>query len=381
MSNIVLLENDQSASVILTTVLKTEGYKVVTVTDAVGVANLVRSGKTDLVLADIADISVDQRSLIVEALLEKAGITVVLISNQDQDIAPFEEQRVFARMQKPLKIDDLLGSVQRALDYNEEKVGELAELEFEMEPAFKVGKIVAENSAMRGVCEMIHRVADADVTVLICGERGTGRGLVARTIHEQSSREKFFTIDCSSMESGEMGAKLFGREGEHGIVELANGGTLYLGEVDAMPGELQEKLLAILQNRGMKKPGSKQDISINVRVLASAVAPDESVKTGHFTPGLYRHLRTIVIQIPPLRERSEDIPPLITALIQKGCAEDRKAPKVDGDAIRMLKSYSWPGNVSQLEDVINECLSATKEDRLTAAIVASSLKKHGGKSR
>lgn len=381
MSNIALLENDQGTSVILTTVLKTEGYKVVTVTDAVGVANLVRSGKTDLVLADIADISVDQRSLIVEALLEKAGVTVVLISNQDQDIAPFEEQRVFARMQKPLKIDDLLGSVQRALDYNEEKVGELAELEFEMEPAFKVGKIVAESSAMRGVCEMIHRVADADVTVLICGERGTGRGLVARTIHEQSPREKFFTIASSSMESGEMGAKLFGREGEHGIVELANGGTLYLEEVDAMPGELQEKLLAILQNRGMKKPGSKQDISINVRVLASAVAPDESVKTGHFTPGLYRHLRTIVIQIPPLRERSEDIPPLITALIQKGCAEDRKAPKVDGDAIRMLKSYSWPGNVSQLEDVINECLSATKEDRLTVAIVASALKKHGGKSR
>ncbi len=381
MSNIVLLENDQSTAVILTTVLKTEGYKVVTVASAAEAASLVRAGQTDLVLADIARMPDDQRSLLAGALLEQEKASVILISDGEQDVAPFAETGVIARMKKPLKMDDLLAAVQRALDYNEETVGNLEELDFDMEPAFKVGKIVAESSAMRGVCEMIHRVADADVTVLLCGERGTGRGLVARTIHEQSPREKFFVLDCSSKDADQMGAKLFGHEGEAGMLKLANGGSLYLSEVDEMPGELQEKLLGILQSRGIQKPGARQETPIDVRVFASAVTPDESVKTGHFTPGLYRHLRTIVVQIPPLRERPDDIAPLVTALIQKGCPADRQVPKVNGDAIRMLKSYSWPGNVGQLEDVVNECLSLTQEARLTVSTVSSALKKHGGKSR
>ncbi|TFH18005.1 MAG: sigma-54-dependent Fis family transcriptional regulator [Lentisphaerales bacterium] len=381
MSNIVLLENDQSTAVILTTVLKTEGYKVVTVASAAEAASLVRAGQTDLVLADIARMPDDQRSLLAGALLEQEKASVILISDGEQDVAPFAETGVIARMKKPLKMDDLLAAVQRALDYNEETVGNLEELDFDMEPAFKVGKIVAESSAMRGVCEMIHRVADADVTVLLCGERGTGRGLVARTIHEQSPREKFFVLDCSSKDADQMGAKLFGHEGEAGMLKLANGGSLYLSEVDEMPGELQEKLLGILQSRGIQEPGARQETPIDVRVFASAVTPDESVKTGHFTPGLYRHLRTIVVQIPPLRERPDDIAPLVTALIQKGCPADRQVPKVNGDAIRMLKSYSWPGNVGQLEDVVNECLSLTQEARLTVSTVSSALKKHGGKSR
>jgi len=229
--------------------------------------------------------------------------------------------------------------------------------------------LVAEAPEMRAALRLATQVAVTDATVLILGESGTGKDLIARAIHEGSARRDgpFVKVDCTALPEGLLESELFGHEKgaftdaaaeKPGRFELAHGGTLFLDEVGELPQSLQAKLLRVLQERAFERVGGTRTISVDVRILAATNRDlAKALKGGQFREDLYYRLNVVPILVPPLRRRPEDILPLAAHFLQRfGARYGKVVPGLSPEAAALLRRYSWPGNVRELEHAIERAV-------------------------
>ena len=274
---------------------------------------------------------------------------------------------------KPFKIDEFQLTVQRALDF-QSAVRENVYLKKELKEKYKFENIIGSSVKMQQVYNLIAKVADTDSTILIQGESGTGKELVARALHFNSRRQHhpFVAINCSALPENLLESELFGHKkgaftgavlDKMGLFEEAHHGTLFLDEINSMAQPLQTKLLRVLQERQIRRVGDTKIIPINVRVLAASnESLQKKIASGGFREDLYYRLAVIPIEIPPLRERLDDIPLLTQHFIQKiAIQNDTPLARIEEDALVALSQYAWPGNVRELENAIERACALCDE--------------------
>ena len=358
MSRILLVSNEKGTVSILTNLLKTEGYKVLSTPDLQKGKDLISSEEFNLMIAS-ANVDADLELITLARAKQPAMPVLVITKTGGGDVAGAVSQlKPFACVEKPLKVDQLLAVVQKAVDFNDAAMTENVNLNLQLETCYPFEQVVAESPAMRSVCDMLNRVAPTDITVLIAGEKGTGKECIARTIHAHSRRKDkpFVVVDCAKAVAD---ATLFAAGG---TLESATGGSVYLKAVETLPLGLQEKLLKTLQDR--KLTGT--EITVDVRVTASVMGdPDLLLGQGNFSTGLYKFLKVIVVKIPPLRDRKEDIMPTVRAVLRRLVGEEKSLPILDQKVVKGIESYSWPQNTDTIESVLISALKKSTDGRIT----------------
>ena len=275
---------------------------------------------------------------------------------------------------KPLNLDELLHRI-RVVRERQHLLTENRELRLALTERHRVDAIVGESGRMQEVLSLVHRVAGSDATVLIQGESGTGKELIAKAIHYASPRTAgpLVKVNCAALPESLLEAELFGHEKgaftgatttRQGRFELAHGGTLFLDEIGDVPLHLQVKLLRVLQEREFERVGSSRPIPVDVRLIAAAHRDlAVLVRAGTFRDDLYYRINVVTIVVPPLRDRREDIPPLIDHFVRK-CAEANRKPIVGltRDARDLLLRYDYPGNVRELENLVERAVVLTRDE-------------------
>ena len=280
---------------------------------------------------------------------------------------------------KPFDIKVLALSLERAVQHRRLRA-EVKRLRQRVAEAGRVGELVGTSTAMQEVYSLIGRVADTDSSVLVTGETGTGKELVARALHERSRRRSgpFIAINCAAVPETLIESELFGhargaftdaRNARTGLVVQANGGTLFLDEIGELPLALQPKLLRVLQERKVRPVGGDAELPIDVRVIAATNADlDTAVDEKRFREDLYFRINVISIALPPLRARSGDVLLLAQHLLERAAAKaDRALTGIAPDAAKLLLTYPWPGNVRELHNCIERAVALARYDQVTVA--------------
>ncbi len=286
---------------------------------------------------------------------------------------------------KPLNLDELLHRIEQVRE-RQRLLGENRELREALRERHRVEGIVADSGRMQEVLSLVRRVAGSDATVLIRGESGTGKELIARAIHHASSRAAgpFVAVSCAALPEGLLESELFGHEkgaftGAHaarkGRFELADGGTLFLDEIGDLAPGLQVKLLRVLQERAFERVGGTRTLAADVRVLAATHRALEAlVRDGRFRDDLYYRINVVTILLPPLRERREDLPPLIDHFLRRFAEKNVKPIRgLTRDARDALLRYDYPGNVRELENLIERAVVLTRDEVIGARDLPLSL--------
>ena len=370
MEKILVVEDKESMSQMLKETLELDGYEVVTARDGAEGIKIVRENKVDLVLTDLK-------------LPRKDGIEVLKASKDENPLIPVIVMTAFGSVEtavnamklgaydfitKPLDTDHLRLLIERSLR-NRRLATENLLLKDALSQRIGMPKIIGKSPKMLSVAENIRKVAPTKSTVLLLGESGTGKELFARAIHELSPRKEdpFVTINCAAIPRELLESELFGHEkgaftgaGDKklGKFELANKGTIFLDEIGEMDIVLQSKVLRALQEGEIERVGGTKPIKVDIRIIAASNKNLEtSVTEKTFREDLYYRLSVFPLTIPPLRERKEDIPALVEHFISKFSLEMNISQKgISQNAMDLLKSYSWKGNVRELENVIERAL-------------------------
>ena len=380
MYKILLVDDEPSILSVLSTLLKAEKYEVVTALGGEKAKECLSQQEFDLMLSDIRMSPINGMELLKLAHEQYPSMTVIMLTAYGSVETAIEALKLgaFDYITKPFKVDELLITVQRALEYSK-ALNENSDLKAQLGARYQLENIVAESSAMQQVCEMIKRVGPTDTTILIYGESGTGKELVARAIHACSRRndKKFLAVNCAALPEPLLESEMFGHvkgaftgalANKEGLFEAANGGTIFLDEIGSMPLSIQGKLLRVLQEKEIRRVGSNENMSINVRVLAATnTSLEKLMKEGKFREDLYYRISVIPIEIKPLRERPEDILPLVYHFLRVDTPKDQTPPSLDPEVAGILESYSWPGNVRELENAVKHAITFAKGGKITKA--------------
>ena len=381
-AKILLVDDEPSILSVLSTLLKAEKYSVVAALGGEKAKECLAAEEFELMLSDIRMSPINGMELLKIAHEQYPGMSVIMLTAYGSVETAIEALKLgaFDYITKPFKVDELLITVQRALEYNK-AVNENAELKAQLGTRYHLQNIVAESPAMQHVCEMIKRVGPTDTTILIYGESGTGKELVARAIHVCSRRaeKNFVAVNCAALPEPLLESEMFGHakgsftgalSDKEGLFETASGGTIFLDEIGAMPLSIQGKLLRVLQEKEIRRVGSNENISINARVLAATNTKLETLMTeGKFREDLYYRLSVIPIEIKPLRERVEDILPIVYHFLQAETSAGATPPTIDLDVSAIMEAYPWPGNVRELENAIKHAVTFAKDGKITKAVL------------
>ena len=382
MAQILVVDDAVSIVSVLTTLLKAEGYEVTPVRESDKALDLIKSGSFDLMLSDIQMRPVNGMELLRVARAERPEMMVIMLTAYGTVETALEALKLgaFDYVTKPFKVDELLITVQRALEYKR-ALSENIDLKAQLVSRYRFENIVAESAAMRNLCEMIERVAPTDTTVLICGESGTGKELVAKAIHAYSRRKnnRFLAVNCAALPEPLLESEMFGHVkgsftgasmNKEGLFEAANGGTIFLDEIGSMPLGIQGKLLRVLQEKEVRRVGSNENISVDVRVLAATnIRLEILLAEGKFREDLYYRLSVIPIEVKPLREHTEDILPLIHHFLRQETPQGKELPMITPEAREAFERYAWPGNVRELENAIKHALTFARENKITIDVL------------
>jgi DNA-binding NtrC family response regulator len=331
----------------------------------------------DIVMTDLQMPGIDGLGVMETAHARYPGIVGIVITGHGTVKHAVEAMNKGASdfIEKPCQFEALMHRLQKARE-NRGLKSENAELRAQLEERYQLGGIFGRSRPMRALFHLIETVSPTSSTILVSGETGTGKEVVARAIHHNSPRRahRFVALNCSAIPEALLEAELFGHVrgaftgavgSRQGRFEQAHKGTLFLDEVGTMSRALQMKLLRALQEREFERVGDNQTVKVDVRVVAASNSDlAKMVNAGTFREDLYYRLNVIAIHVPPLRERREDIPGLVTHFLKKFNAESLHAGQ---GALRLMMAYSWPGNVRQLENAIERAV-ALSEGRKTVEI-------------
>ena len=362
--SILVVDDEKSQREILEMILSGEGYDVTTGASGEAALRLVRERRFDLALTDLKMTGMDGIELLTKLLAFDSSIIVILLTAHGSIESAKEALRrgAFDYLEKPFDRDRLLDTIRRAL-------GRLDALDSE---------IISDSPEMESVKKMILKVARSNSTVLIRGESGTGKELIARAIHSQSPRaaEMFQAVNCAAINENLLESELFGHEkgsftGAHaekkGLFEVADRGTLFLDEIGELDISMQAKLLRALQEREIRRVGGTRPIKIDVRVVAATNRDLRAmVADGRFRDDLYYRINVLSIDVPPLRERRDDIPVLMDFFLRKHTRNTSRLIRgLTADARKVMLDYAWPGNVRQLESAIERAILLCEGDLIT----------------
>ncbi|MEI8121663.1 MAG: sigma-54 dependent transcriptional regulator [bacterium] len=382
MARILLIDDEPRMLSLLNTLLKTEGYVVTSVQDSSRVPEILRTENFELMITDIWMTPINGLELLKIAKQVKPSMPVIILTAYGSVETAIDAMKLgtFDYVTKPFKMDELLITIQRALEYSR-ALSENVELKEELIGRYKFDNIVSESPAMRNVCEMIRRVAPADTTVLISGESGTGKELVAKAIHLNSKRKdkRFLAVNCAALPEPLLESEMFGHmkgaftgasTNKEGLFEAASGGTLFLDEISSMPMGIQSKLLRVLQEKEIRHVGGNEDIPVDVRVIAATNTSLETmIQQGSFREDLFYRLSVIPIEIKPLRERQEDILPLVYHVLRQEVGSGRELPKLTPEIKDLFERYTWPGNVRELQNAVKHAITFATNNTITPDVL------------
>jgi two-component system response regulator PilR (NtrC family) len=324
----------------------------------------------DVVVSDLRLPGADGRDVIDSALQRYPGIIAIVVTGYGtvKDAVEIIKRGAVDFVTKPFQFDELMHVLQTALEQRRLK-NENAYLRQQLDERYGIASMIGKSPRMRALFQLIETVAPTTTTILINGETGTGKEMVARAIHHASPRrqQRFIALNCSAIPETLLEAELFGHVrgaftgavgARVGRIEQADRGTLFLDEVGTMSMALQMKLLRVLQEREFERIGDGKPVKVDVRIVAATNSDlGKMVREGTFREDLYYRLNVIQVELPPLRERREDIPLLVQHFLTKYAANGNGAPMVSQDAMRRLMAFAWPGNVRQLENAIERALA------------------------
>ncbi len=371
MSGAILIAEDQElARKNIHRFLQQQGYKVEEAADGLAAIEAVNTADFDLVLTDLMMPGADGLAVL-KHVREVSPNTLVVVTTAYASVdSAVEALRLGAQdyILKPIIFEDLLSKVHHMMDYKN-LAWEIQMLRRELNRSLDLSEFVGRSQSMRDIFALIEKVATSDSTVLITGESGVGKEVVAGTIHAQSSRKDkvFLPVNCSAIPDTLLESQLFGHvkgaftgaiNSQEGLFQRARGGTIFLDEIGDLSPILQPKLLRVIEAKEILPVGSAQTIKVDVRII-TATNSDLKIacEQGKFREDLYYRLNVINIRIPPLRERREDIAPLVEYLIRRHNVDMKKAYKgADNAAIRLLMSLPWRGNIRELDNVLERAM-------------------------
>ncbi len=359
--------------------LRLEGFNVDTAQNGEIAINMIEQDLYDIAIIDLNMPKVDGMSVL-KYLVEQSPDTIGIILTGYATIRNAVEAMkagAFDYLAKPVKMEEVLMVISRALEFRDIKRENLA-LKNQLKKKYKFENFIGDSAQMNKVFRIIEKVADTDSTVLILGESGTGKELVARAIHYNSMRrdKPLIPVNCGAIPEELLESELFGHEKgaftnairtRIGRFEMSNGGTIFLDEIAEMSPHLQVKLLRILQEQEFERLGGTKTIKCDIRVIAATNKDlDKLVQAGSFREDLYYRLKVIPISIPPLRERRSDIPLLIHHFLElMSKSRGKKIKAISKDVIKAFMDYDWPGNVRELENIIERMVILSDGDELT----------------
>ncbi|NBM04082.1 two-component system response regulator GlrR [Proteus sp. G2671] len=376
-ANLLLVDDDPGLLKLLGMRLTSEGFHIFTAESGQEALKLLLKEKIDLVISDLRMDEMDGMALFAEIQRQQPGMPVIILTAHGSipDAVAATQQGVFSFLTKPVDRDALYKAIDEAL----ELVTIVSDEEWSKD-------IVTRSPQMLRLLEQAKLVAQSDVSVLINGQSGTGKEVLAQAIHRASPRAKkpFIAINCGALPEQLLESELFGHakgaftgavSSREGLFQAAEGGTLFLDEVGDMPMALQVKLLRVLQERKVRPLGSNRDIDIDVRIL-SATHRDlpKAMERNEFREDLFYRLNVVNLRIPTLSERAEDIPVLANHLLRESAKRHKPFVRsFSTDAMKCLMTASWPGNVRQLVNVIEQCVALTTAPVISEALVTQAL--------
>ncbi|EPM0023920.1 two-component system response regulator GlrR [Citrobacter farmeri] len=376
-AHLLLVDDDTGLLKLLGMRLTSEGYSVVTAESGAEGLRVLNREKVDLVISDLRMDEMDGMQLFSEIQKVQPGMPVIILTAHGSipDAVAATQKGVFSFLTKPVDKDALYQAIDEALEQSAPATDDSWR-----------ESIVTRSPLMLRLLEQARMVAQSDVSVLINGQSGTGKEIFAQAIHNASPRsgKPFIAINCGALPEQLLESELFGHSrgaftgavsNREGLFQAAEGGTLFLDEIGDMPAPLQVKLLRVLQERKVRPLGSNRDIDIDVRII-SATHRDlpKAMARGEFREDLYYRLNVVSLKIPALAERTEDIPLLANHLLRQSA--ERHKPFVRAfstDAMKRLMTASWPGNVRQLVNVIEQCVALTSSPVISDALVEQAL--------
>ncbi|AYA39451.1 two-component system response regulator GlrR [Xenorhabdus nematophila] len=376
-AHLLLVDDDPGLLKLLGMRLTSEGFRVTTVESGHEALRMLAKEKMDLVISDLRMDEMDGMALFAEIQKQHPGMPVIILTAHGSipDAVAATQQGVFSFLTKPVDRDALYKAIDEALELSTPAIdGQWSE------------QIVTRSPLMLRLLEQAKMIAQSDVSVLINGQSGTGKEVLAQAIHRASPRVKkpFIAINCGALPEQLLESELFGHakgaftgavSSREGLFLAAQGGTLFLDEIGDMPSALQVKLLRVLQERKIRPLGSNRDIDIDVRIISATHRNlPKAMQRNEFREDLYYRLNVVNLKIPTLNERAEDIPLLANHLLRESAKRHKPFVRsFSTNAMKCLMAASWPGNVRQLVNVIEQCVALTTAPVISDALVIQAL--------
>jgi len=386
MTKILIVDDEARILMLLQSLLRANKYEVLTAKSGEDALNLLRNDDSfDIVITDLRMSPMDGMALSHEIQKIHPSIPIILLTAYASVETAIEAMKsgAFDYMTKPFKVDEMIATLKRAETHIKQE-GQNVVSKADEPLRYHFENLIASNPAMQNVCDMIQRVAPTSATVLINGESGTGKEVIARSIHTSSPRKDnpWVAVNCAALPEHLLESEMFGHiKGAFtgascdkiGLFESADKGTLFLDEISSLPLLLQGKLLRVLQEKEIRRVGGNKNIDIDVRVIAASNSNlEQMVVQGSFRADLFYRFAVITLDIPPLRERLEDILPLTRHFIKSECLNhhcEATEPTLSKDAADILMAYKWPGNVRELENAIKHAMTFLQGDSITPELL------------
>ena len=378
--SILIVDDEKGVGDFLTIVLKKQGYEAFYASSGKEALKLCKERSFDLALVDIKMPVMDGIEFLKEAKRLNPSLIFIMITAYPSIETAVEamKEEAFDYITKPFNVNELQRIIKRALEQQKPS-----------EQVIKIEGIVTQSPAMYKILNMLPKIASAEANVLIMGESGTGKELIARAIHNLSPKRDrpFIAVNCAGIPETLLESELFGyKKGaftgalcdKMGLFKAADGGTIFLDEIGEISPTLQVKILRVVEEKSFKPIGDTKDIKVDVRIISATNKDlEKEVIEGNFREDLYYRLNVIPIRVPPLRERKEDIPVLVEYFLKKYSKKFKKEiRKVSSSALELLTSYDFPGNVRELENIIERCVALeTSNIILPESLMLSNFKK------
>jgi len=378
---VLVVEDDRPSADALAKLLRSFGHESVVAADVTAALRVLDNAAVDVIVADMKMPGVDGIDFLMMARDRWPAVPFIILTGFATIETAVEAMRrgAYEYLTKPVDAEKLELALAKALERRRLELENL-ELKHRLFERYSFDRIIGRSKPMQRIYDLITRIAPTNATVLIYGESGTGKELIADSIHYNSRRrdKPMVKLNCAALAEGVLESELFGHERGSftgavrrrvGRFEQADGGTLFLDEVSEIPPATQVKLLRVLEDGVFQRVGGTQNVATDVRLIAATnVQLEEAVAAGRFREDLYYRLKVVTVEVPPLRERTEDIPLLVDAFIREFNAKNNLDIKgVDDDVIWVFRAYGWPGNVRELRNVVESMAIMARGQRLTKA--------------